>query len=119
MHTREEFEELRIKWAEEMAADGELRQKSLEVLTEADRYNWIHQRSWFCETLFQLPQDMFALQAMFFETSPRFIIEVGVAWGASLLFFSTLMKVLGGERVIATDIYIPDDLKNRIDAFGK
>jgi len=119
MHTREEFEELRIKWAEEMAADGELRQKSLEVLTEADRYNWIHQTTWFGEPLLQLPQDMFALQEIIFKTRPRFIIEVGVAWGASLLFYSTLMEVLGGERVIAIDIYIPDDLKNRIDAFGK
>ena len=119
MHTREEFEELRIKWAEEMAADGELRQKSLEVLTEADRYNWIHQTTWFGEPLLQLPQDMFALQEIIFKTRPRFIIEVGVAWGASLLFYSTLMEVLGGDRVIAIDIYIPDDLKNRIDAFGK
>jgi cephalosporin hydroxylase len=29
------------------------------------------------------------------------------------------MEVLGGERVIAIDIYIPDDLKERIGAFGK
>jgi cephalosporin hydroxylase len=119
MHTREEFEELRVEWAEEMADDPALRQKSLEVLTDADRYNWIHQTTWFGEPLLQVPQDMFALQEIIFKTRPRFIIEVGVAWGGSLLFYSTLMEVLGGERIIAIDIYIPDDLKQRINAFEK
>jgi cephalosporin hydroxylase len=119
MRTREEFEEERVKWAEKMADDSALRHKSLEVLTDADRYNWIHQTSWFGEPLLQVPQDMFALQEIIFKTRPRFIIEVGVAWGGSLLFYSTLMEVLGGERIIAIDIYIPDDLKQRINAFEK
>jgi cephalosporin hydroxylase len=119
MYTREEFEELRTKWAEKMADDPALRQKSLEVLTDADRYNWIHQTTWFGEPLLQMPQDMFALQEIIFRTRPKFIIEVGVAWGGSLLFYSTLMEVLGGERIIAIDIYIPDDLKKRISAFER
>jgi cephalosporin hydroxylase len=119
MRTREEFEDFRIKSAESMAADASLRQKSLEVLTEADRYSWVHQTTWLGEPLLQVPQDMFALQEIIFKTSPKFIIEVGVAWGGSLLFYSTLMEVLGGERIIAIDIYIPEDLKERISGFEK
>lgn len=119
MRTREEFEEARIKWAEKMAEDSALRHKALEVLTAADRYNWIHQTTWFGEPLLQVPHDMFALQEIIYRTRPRFIIEVGVAWGGSLLFYSTLMEVLGGERIIAIDIYIPDDLKQRINAFER
>jgi cephalosporin hydroxylase len=60
-----------------------------------------------------------ALQEIIFNTRPRFVIEVGAAWGGSLLFYSTLMDALGGERVIAIDIYIPEDLKERIGSFGK
>jgi cephalosporin hydroxylase len=66
-----------------------------------------------------LPQDMFALQEIIFKTRPRFIIEVGVAWGGSLLFYSTLMEALGGQQIIGIDVYIPDDLRERIGAFGK
>jgi len=119
MYTREEFEKLRIEWAEKMAADSQLRQKSLDVFVEGDRYNWIHQTNWFGEPCLQVPQDMFALQEIIFQTRPRFIIEVGVAWGGSLLFYSTLMEALGGERIIAIDVYVPEDLKKRIAAFGK
>ena len=118
MYTRKEFEENRIHWATEMAADVNLRKDALEVLVKADRYNWIHQTNWFGEPILQFPQDMFAIQEILFRTRPRYVIEVGVAWGGSLLFYSTIMQVLGGERIIGIDTFVPDDLKKRIGAFG-
>ena len=119
MYSREEFEELKTEWARAMAADRALKQKSLDVLTDADHYNWIHQTSWLGEPILQVPQDMFALQEIIFNTRPKFIVEVGVAWGGSLLFYSLLMEVLGGERIIGIDIFIPDDLKERVDKFER
>lgn len=118
MYTREEFERLRREWARQMSGDLRLRQKALEVLSEADHYNWFHLTNWFGEPVLQLPHDMFAIQEIMFETRPRYIVETGVAWGGSLLFYSTLMHALGGERIIGVDIYMPDDLRKRIGAFG-
>lgn len=119
MYTREEFEALRIESAQSMAEDRELRRKAYDVLIKADRYNWIHQTNWFGEPLLQLPQDMFAMQEIIFNTRPKVIVEIGVAWGGSLLFYSTLMEALGGERIIGVDIYVPEDLKQRINSYGK
>lgn len=119
MYTRKEFEELRIESAKQMAGDSVLRKDALDVLVRADYYNWIHQTSWFGEPILQLPQDMFALQEIIFNTRPEFIIEVGVAWGGSLLFYSALMEVLGGKKIIGIDIFIPDDLLKRIESLGK
>jgi cephalosporin hydroxylase len=119
MYTREEFEELRRKAAEDMAGDEELVQDALDVKVRAGRYFWIHQTTWFGEPILQAPQDMFALQEIVFNTKPRFIIEAGVAWGGSLLFYSTLMEALGGERIIGIDHYIPDDLRDRLGSFGR
>jgi len=119
MYTREEFEELRRRAAEEMAADKELVKDALDVKVRAGRYYWIHQTTWFGEPILQPPQDMFAMQEIIFSTRPRFIIEAGVAWGGSLLFYSSLMEILGGERIIGIDQYIPDDLRDRLGSFGK
>ena len=119
LYTREEFEELRRQAAEEMVADKELVKDALDVKVRAGRYYWIHQTTWFGEPILQPPQDVFALQEIIFNTRPRFIIEAGVAWGGSLLFYSTLMEVLGGERVIGVDTYMPDDLKDRLGSFGR
>lgn len=40
---------------------------------------------------------MFATQEIIFTTRPRYIVETGVAWGGSLLFYSTLMHALGAR----------------------
>ncbi|MCP4397504.1 MAG: cephalosporin hydroxylase [bacterium] len=119
LYSREEFEHLRKESAAAMTMDRELRQDALKVLTKADRYRWIHQTTWFGEPCLNLPQDMFALQEIIFATRPKFIIELGVAWGGSLLFYATLMEILGGERIIGVDTYIPEDLKQRLASFGK
>ncbi|MCD6393574.1 MAG: cephalosporin hydroxylase [Planctomycetes bacterium] len=119
LYTREEFEELRNNSAGRMAAYEKLQADALNVLVKADHYRWIHQTNWFGEPILNLPQDMFALQEIIFNTRPKFIIESGVAWGGSLLFYSTLMEVLGGERIIGIDTYIPDDLRRRLASHGK
>lgn len=113
-YTKKQFELLRGRLSRAMAKNKKLRQSALKVLIEADRYRWIHQSNWLGEPILNLPQDMFAIQEIIFKTRPKFIIELGVGWGGSLLFYSTLMEVLKGGRVIGVDINIPDDLKQQL-----
>jgi len=61
---------------------------------------------------------MFALQEIIYRSRPRYILEIGVAWGGSLLFYATLLQVLGGEKVIGVDVYIPPDLRGRLAGHG-
>jgi len=116
--SREEFAALQKQSAENMAADTELFNKSREVLFNADKHRWIHQMQWLGEPVLNLPQDMFAMQEIIFATRPKFVIEVGVAWGGSLLFYSTLLEVLGEGEVIGVDIFMPEDLKKRLNSHG-
>jgi cephalosporin hydroxylase len=118
LYTREEFETLRRNAAEEMVADQRLTQDALDLKIRAGRYYWVHQTNWMGEPILQLPQDMFAIQEIVFKTKPDFIIELGVAWGGSLLFYSSLMALLGGKKVIGVDIYMPDDLRERLNSHG-
>jgi cephalosporin hydroxylase len=119
MLSREEFGELQQQSAKEMAADTKLAADSRELFFRADQHRWIHQGTWLGEPVLNLAQDMFALQEIIFRTRPEYIIEIGVAWGGSLLFYSTLLEVLGGGEIIGVDIFIPDDLKQRLNSHGK
>ena len=56
---------------------------------------------------------MFILQEIIYKTRPKFIIELGVAWGGQLLYLSTLMEILGGKKIIGVDIYIPSHVKKK------
>jgi len=116
--TRDEFEDLRRESALTMSQDEGLIRRAREVLIDADKHQWIHQTTWFGEPILNLPQDMFAIQDIVYRTRPKFIIELGVAWGGSLLYYSTLLTILGGEKVIGIDVYIPDDLKARLNGHG-
>lgn len=118
MLNREEFEDMRHGSAMAMSQDKELVRRARDVLIDADKYRWIHQTSWFGEPILNLPQDMFALQDIIYRTRPKYIIELGVAWGGSLLFYSTLLSALSGEAVIGVDIYMPNDLKERLNRHG-
>ncbi|MDI9571149.1 MAG: CmcI family methyltransferase [Pseudomonadota bacterium] len=118
MYTREEFEDMRRRAAAAMSADADLADRAREVLIAADRYHWIHQTTWFGEPILNLPQDMFAMQEIIYRQRPRYILEIGVAWGGSLLFHASLLQVLGGEKVIGVDVYIPPDLRDRLAGHG-
>lgn len=117
--TKEEFLQINEQAAREMRLDKELQSKALDVLVEADRHRWIHQNTWMGEPLLNLPQDMFAIQDIIWRTRPEFIIEVGVAWGGGMLFEATLLEMLGGQKVIGIDIFIPPDLRQRLASHGK
>src|SRR5689334_22994173 len=115
--TREEFEDLRLKAAADMAKDHALRKQALDVKVKAGHeYYWVHQTNWMGEPCLQLPHDMFALQEAIYRAKPKFIIESGVAWGGTTLFYASLLHLFGGQKIIGIDIYIPDDLRARIAA---
>ena len=112
--SKNEFLQLNFSAAEEMSADSKLQNDAKQVLIRADEHRWVHQSSWLGEPLLNLPQDMFALQDIIWRTRPEYIIEVGVAWGGGILFEAMLLDYLGGEKVIGLDIFIPDDLRERL-----
>ena len=115
--TREEFEALRLSAAEDMSRDISLRKAALNVKVRAGHeYYWVHQTNWMGEPCLQLPQDMFAIQEVIYRVRPEFVIECGVAWGGTFLFCASLLKLLGGKKVIGVDIFIPRDLRDRIEA---
>ena len=117
MYSREEFEEMRLQKAKEMAQDKELSKDAYDVFVRADRYNWIHQTNWLGEPSLQTPQDLILFQEMIYKTKPRYIIELGVAWAGSLLFYASVTQSMDIEcDIIGIDVYIPDDLKERIYA---
>ena len=112
--TRKEFQEVLNESAVQMAEDNELQRSARDLLARADKHKWIHQTTWMGEPILNMPQDMFAIQEIIYQTKPDFIIEVGTAWGGGLLFYSSLLEIIGGKKVIGIDIFIPEDLKERI-----
>lgn len=113
--SREEFEQRRLDAAARMIKDEDLLNRALDAKVQAGHdYMWVHQSNWMGEPCLQLPTDMLAVADAISRARPKYVIESGVAWGGFSLFLATLLLAVGGEKVIGIDIYIPDDLRERL-----
>ena len=86
--------------------------KKLQDLTQAwylcaDEHDYSYHFSWMGLPIIQYPQYIIAMQELIFSIQPDLIIETGIARGGSLIFYASMLKLLGGNRkVIGIDIDI-------------
>jgi cephalosporin hydroxylase len=63
--------------------------------------------TWLGRPIIQYPQDMMAMQEIIWQVKPDLIIETGIAHGGSLIFYASMLKLIGGEgEVLGIDIDI-------------
>jgi len=63
--------------------------------------------TWLGRPVIQMPQDLVAMQEIIWATKPDFIIETGIAHGGSLIFYASMLELIGGNgKVIGIDIDI-------------
>ncbi len=62
--------------------------------------------TWLGRPVIQMPQDLFAMQEIIWAIKPDFIIETGIAHGGSLIFYASMLELIGKGTVIGIDIDI-------------
>lgn len=72
--------------------------------------------SWLGRPVIQLPEDMLRAQEVIFGVRPTVIVETGVAHGGSLVYWASLLRVLGGGRVVGVDVEIRAHNRAAIEA---
>ena len=113
--TKKKFLDFNKQASKKMSNDKNLQTNAIKVLIDADKkYRWLHQQSWLGKPCLNLPEDMFALQEIIVNTKPDYIIETGVAWGGSILFGASMIKLVGGKKIIGIDTFMPSSVKKRI-----
>jgi cephalosporin hydroxylase len=90
-----------------MAADAKLKKDALALFREVSRYRYSYNFSWLGRPIIQFPQDIVAMQEIIWRVKPDLIIETGIAHGGSLILWSSMLQLLGGDgRVVGIDIEI-------------
>jgi cephalosporin hydroxylase len=102
-----EFEERNRAKISDMVADVDLNRKTHEWLVESARYEYSYHFRWLGLPIIQYPQDIVAMQELIWTAQPDLIVETGIARGGSLVFYASMLELLGGDgRVVGIDIDI-------------
>lgn len=93
---------------------AEIKQLSNHWINETAKYDYTYGFSWMGLPIIQLPQDIVAMQELVWKLRPEIIIETGVARGGSLVFYASMLELIGGPgNVVGIDIDIRAE--NRIN----
>lgn len=100
-----------------MGADLPLRELSRRWFDRSCEYRYSYNFRWMGRPIIQYPQDMIAMQEIIWSVQPDLIIETGVAHGGSLVYYASLLHLLGGPgRVVGVDIEIRPHNRTAIEA---
>ena len=84
----------RRRSATTMHADAALQRRSTDFLLGISRHKYTYNFDWLGRPLIQLPQDIVAVQELFWRIRPDLVIETGIAHGGSLILSASLLALL-------------------------
>jgi cephalosporin hydroxylase len=103
----EEFYQERDKRIESYKNNKPLQTLADDFVKELAYARYTSNFTWLGRPVIQLPQDLFVLQEIIWAIKPDFIIETGIAHGGSLIFYASMLELIGGKgKVIGIDIDI-------------
>ncbi len=70
---------------------------------------------WMGRPVIQYPQDIMAMQEIIWDIKPDLIIETGIAHGGSLIFYASLLELIGNGEVLGIDIDIRQHNRTEIE----
>lgn len=97
--------------------DESLKQLGIDFLTKTADTQYSYNFSWMGRPIIAFPQDMVAMQEIIWDIKPDLIIETGVAHGGSIVYYASLLELMGGEGlVVGIDIDIRKHNRDLIEA---
>lgn len=104
-------------FAARMAADAELQSAAKDLFVRSCDYRYSYNFTWMGRPIIQYPQDMVAMQEIIWAVRPDLIVETGIAHGGSLVYYASLLELLGGDgMVVGVDIDIRPHNREAIEA---
>lgn len=97
-------------------SNSPLKQAAEQFNLESNKSQYSYNFSWMGRPIIQYPQDMIAMQELIWDIKPDLIIETGIAHGGSLIYYASLLELIGKGEVLGIDIDIRAHNKAAIEA---
>jgi len=85
-------------------------------VVESIKSGYSYNFTWMGRPIIQYPQDMIGMQEIIWRLKPDLIIETGIAHGGSLIFYASLLELIGHGEVVGVDIDIREHNRKEIES---
>lgn len=97
--------------------DKNMHRLGMDFLLKTSSTKYSYNFSWMGRPIIAYPQDMIAMQELIWTVKPDLIIETGVAHGGSIVYYASLLELIGGDGlVLGIDIDIRKYNRDLIEA---
>lgn len=112
----DKFKQERKSDLSKMTQDMDISTRTMQWICDTARYKYTYNFSWMGRPVIQFPQDLIAMQEIIWQVKPQLIIETGIAHGGSLVFYASMLELLGNEgMVLGIDIDIRSHNRTEIE----
>lgn len=116
MNKIEEFKKEVQENIEKMNNDKDMKHITQKWFEKSAELKYSYNFSWLGIPIIQYPQDIIAMQELIWKVKPDLIIETGIAHGGSIIFYASMLELLGGDRkVLGIDIDIREHNRREIE----
>jgi cephalosporin hydroxylase len=117
MNPIESFNNEKEKSIQEISKDAEMQKLGVDFMVDTAKHKYTYNFTWMGRPIIAFPQDMIAMQEIIWEVKPDLIIETGVAHGGSIVYYASLLELIGGDGlVVGIDIDIRKHNRDLIEA---
>ncbi len=99
-----QFEDERKIRIEKNGSNQKLVASAKEFNNASNSAQYSYNFRWMGRPIIQYPQDMIAMQEIIWDIQPDLIIETGIAHGGSLIYYASLLELIGNGEVLGIDI---------------
>jgi cephalosporin hydroxylase len=112
----EQFQQERKQRIGSFETNEELKEAAKQFNVASNKASYSYNFSWMGRPIIQYPQDMIAMQELIWEVKPDLIIETGIAHGGSLIYYASIMELIGKGEIVGIDIDIREHNKKAIES---
>lgn len=97
-------------------SDEQVKSAAASFMEASIKSRYSYNFTWMGRPIIQYPQDMIAMQEIIWDIKPDLIIETGIAHGGSLIFYASLLELIGKGEIVGVDIDIRDHNRKEIES---
>jgi cephalosporin hydroxylase len=94
------FEEDKINLIKNNANNIALQKAKIDFNIASNKAKYSYNFSWMGRPIIAYPQDMIAMQEIIWDIKPDLIIEAGIAHGGSLIYYASLLELIGNDGIV-------------------